>query len=224
MNKKINCSRFALPLVTSMLVTTSMNASAATLISGSISTDGFGGLTGDRGYATGTTLSWIITQDMQSNLWTYDYTLDVTGKDISHIILGLCTDDIKLSDLTISGDDHDLPYAVTTWDDAGPGNSNPGLPGDLYGLKINTDDDTKALNFVIETSYAPGPGDFYAKGGQEFLYNTGFGDAAGGHALVPCFDLPPEIPPEIPNAIPEPSATLALAFLLMTGLSTRRRN
>ena len=75
----------------------------------------------------------------------------------------------------------------------GPGNSNPGLPGSLYGLKFggfgSTEGSNGEWNFNFTSDRAPMGGDFYAMGGNDtFAYNSGFGEGEGGKGakiLVP---------------------------------------
>ena len=169
------------------------NAGAA-LYTGSIT--GGDGLIGFEAWSDAT-LSWEVDDTTNPGAWTYQYTFTVCQKDISHVILEVSetfTPDNLLSQSVGYTMDPDAPKWY-----GGNGNSNPGIPQDLFGIKW---DDVGALTFskTIVTNRDPMWGDFYAKSGKDdgewvYAYNTNFGVApgaipigsgnAGGWILVP---------------------------------------
>ncbi|MFW5839051.1 MAG: hypothetical protein ACOCZE_00580, partial [Planctomycetota bacterium] len=111
-----------------------------------------------------TQLDWNVQWDFQQQLWVYTYELRVAGgKEISHAIVE-------------TSDNIDGFYAYTTdfsiEDDAlgdwtpNDGNSNPNMPDDIFGLKLDLDEERTSIQIVITTERDPVIGDFYAKGGR----------------------------------------------------------
>ena len=226
--------RTLLPCLTAWLVVGS-SAHAGIIFTGSIS-NADGNLIGNSAWKTGSSLSWEVSYDSTTQFWTYDYQLGVSSKAVSHLILGLCPTLEKYNFSTISGSDNDVE-TIGTFTTTGQGASNPGLPADVYGLKIETSGDPENLSFKLVTSASPGWGDFYAKSGkvkgeEVYMFNSGFAasnpiapasnGSFNGHVLIPSCGLDPD---PILTPIPEPSAVIGLAGLLFAGgLFARRRN
>jgi len=170
-----------------------------------------GGMSGNY---PGFSISWNVYQDTNTDLWTYEYTL--TGdKEISHFILEIT----KPFSSTISGDPYEGPQI---WSPSDPGNSNPGLPADIYGIKF--DFGGSPVTYTIETPLDPVWGNFYAKDGKDsgadvFAYNNAL--AASG------FDSDNKLDFIVrPNGVaPEPAAS---ALFLIGGSAMvfvrKRRN
>jgi len=132
--------------------------------------------------STSTTFAWTV-KDVGavggSILWQYDYTFTVPDKNISHLLLEV-TDPAAFTDfrvLTLSPS-NDSPKNFTP----GDGNSNPNMPGNLYGLKYEVTN-TNTYTFSFTTLRSPVWGDFYAKDGKSggpgggidvTAWNTGF--------------------------------------------------
>jgi len=132
------------------------------------------GLTGSGAY-TDFGVEWTITQNSTTGVWTYNYTFADTGsgndlKNISHLILELSAG-ATLADFT------GLAGTVGTYDPADnnqQGQPNPGLPGIIYGTKVDGGSPSLTLSFT--TNRAPVWGNFYVKDGNNtnYAYNTGF--------------------------------------------------
>ncbi len=179
-------------IVVGMLIMLCLAGSAwAIPYTGSISYDY--GLVGTTPWAPGTgdkngaTLSWEVEFNDASELWTYDYTFDVTNsdkvKEISHLIIEVSDsfiDNNIYDGTTTTADEWVASRGLDSFGDDG----NPGIPGDIYGIKWDTTGDPDKLAWTIVTDRMPMWGDFYAKDGtydghKIYAYNTGFGVVAG---------------------------------------------
>lgn len=124
-------------------------------------------------------IEWDVTQDLNTMLWTYEYTLSAARKDISHFILevtdGAAGDDF--TDFSING--HHTSYqdhieGPRHW---GHNPGNPGYPAtiDIYGIKFDTGGSTVTYSFT--TANDPVWGNFYVKSGKDkgqwiYAYNN----------------------------------------------------
>ncbi|WP_462325166.1 VPLPA-CTERM sorting domain-containing protein [Desulfoplanes sp.] len=122
-----------------------------------------------------TGVSWVVTYDGQNQLWEYAYTFTGNKPDISHAILevssGFSGDPIPLGGNIGQGTSDFVAGNPSTYNAQDQGASNPGIPGDVYGLKFE-DQPT----WSIVTDRAPMWGDFYAKGARTgYSFNSGFG-------------------------------------------------
>jgi hypothetical protein len=140
-----------------------------------------GGLHGNGAWAVAPFLrvEWDIAFNVGTSMWDYAYDVVRTGPgDVSHWIL-------ELTHYLPDGTDLTSYWNTIFTDDGlevgtfGMGGSNPGIPGDIYGVKLNTDEfGGTALSF--STDHAPVWGDFYAKDGtagglgDNYAYNVGF--------------------------------------------------
>ncbi len=187
---------------------------------------------------------WDITDKGGSNvlgdLWEYDYTLTVgNGKDISHVLLGVSSD-FKLTDLINASGNWTAPADYTPTSN---GNSDPGLPGDIWALKLDSGDPYTGTswNMIFYSYRAPVWGDFYAKDGKSggdwcYAYNWDFGanpnpsigpssgleTDSNGHQYAQI--LRPDTGGSHWQDTPElPPGALALLSMLPVGLLWRRR-
>jgi hypothetical protein len=116
-------------------------------------TAGGGGLTATEQWnSTSTKLSWDITGSGTS--WSYSYTFIVPAKNISHFIIQV-TDGASQGDFSAG--------LLDLYSSSSQGNSNPGMPKPLYGLKFNGS--ALSLTVFFTSTHAPVYGDFYAKDG-----------------------------------------------------------
>jgi len=171
----------------------------ASLPTGSRSTPDSSGVHADGAIWTGTAdggtdgfkIAWNITFDSGTNLWTYSYTISDEGGGTfsqgapSHFILelstaitsattGPCDNTNEICFTSLTGITNPTTYGVS--------GSNPGIPGNIYGIKF----DSLTCNpctFTFQTLQPPVWGDFYAKDGsaggdgENFAYNNQFGVA-----------------------------------------------
>jgi hypothetical protein len=167
-------------------------------LSGSRSTPASAGLVGNGVWdGGGINFSWDISFNVGTSLWDYSYTLARTsinnppGAGISHLLL-------ELTRYAADGTSLDTHWKgifgsanVDEWGDEG--NSSPGIPGLLYGVKITpAASEELSKTFTFSTPQVPVWGDFYAKDGkaggdENYAYNAGFigdlGASQGGPAV-----------------------------------------
>ncbi len=132
------------------------------------------------------TLSWNITKDDTSDLYTYEYTFTTSGSpNVSHLIIEVTdwTDTDAFPDL---GGGELKEYSSTT-----NGNSNPDMPSAIDGIKF-----TPGATITFTSYNAPVWGNFYAKGANEGAWNTNFSE--DGDYLIA---RPNGAPVPIPGAI-----------------------
>jgi len=117
-----------------------------------------GGLTGLGSWADpGSTLTWTVSFDDQTDLWHYEYTLCVAGGDNEEDSLGAAgddDDDDDDDDGTCKAISHVVVEASTSFTEAdllnanpgnaevgdhGTGNGNPDIPSTIHGIKFGAD-------------------------------------------------------------------------------------
>ena len=130
-------------------------------------------------------IAWQITEASAGAAFHYEYTLSgvdggALGKTLSHWMLEVSNPSSRSDFSNFNGiqEPYDGQYVPATWQ---PKQGSSGQPGDLYGIKFNSDKDydkagTRIYTFSFDTMCAPVWGDFYAKGGNGvYAYNIGFG-------------------------------------------------
>jgi hypothetical protein len=221
------------------------NGWAAPLFTGSLCTPDVAGcdgqLVGNANWVDNIKFSWEISFD--SGLWSYEYHFEDVDpgtegngpKDYSHLLIELSdnftTDDFKPGSSSPSSD------SPRTFDPSEPGNSNPGLPGALFGVKFNSGGGNPTGTDVIlriVTERAPVWGDFYAKDGKtdqsdNYVYNLGFTAADPGDdpadGSIDHHILRPDTRKGPPNEVAEPASLLLLGAGFTTlSLWRRRKN
>jgi hypothetical protein len=128
------------------------------------------GLYGTDGWST-SSFTWAVSE-IQNGVWRYDYTFTVARKAISHIIIEV-SEDFDANNIlngTTSG------WILDDYSPNDPGNSNPGLPAEIPGLKWNTSNDPPTFSVTIITDKAPMEGNFYAKDGVDQVNGNGNGN------------------------------------------------
>ena len=184
--------------------------------------DGDQTLLGGGNWVPGSSLTWEVSK--LNGTWQYSYTLSVpNAPDISHLIVEVSS---NFTEANIVAEETTLGWELGTFSDA-QGQSNPFIPGPIYGLKWDLTTDTRDFNWTIVTDRDPMWGDFYATGGNPqgafgYVYNSEFGNFtldpiadgnAGGWALVPNT-----------VSVPEPGTLLLLGIgiISMSALGRRR--
>jgi hypothetical protein len=148
----------------------------AVTYTGSISTPD--GIVGSGPWGESFQVAWEISDNpvgQPTGSWLYQYWItdqygQELGKEVSHFI-------IAISPNATSEDFWGNSYLeVGTFSGANP--SNPGMPGSLYGLKVET---PGGSHFQFYSSKSPVWGDGYFKDGKDdgvdvYAYNADFGD------------------------------------------------
>ncbi|MHC4294432.1 MAG: hypothetical protein ACYSTL_02480 [Planctomycetota bacterium] len=176
---------------------------------------------------TNTTIQWEV-EEIQPWTWSYTYTLNVCGKDISHFIIEASDSLNEIGEpVCMTGlEDH----SFGTYSAARAGKSNPYIPASVYGIKFDLAADTEVITVSFTSDRDPIWGDFYAKGGgpknASVAFNAGL--TADDSDPAPFIFGPDseEVTDHIlvPDTIPEPAVALIL-YLGAAGifLRTRRR-
>lgn len=203
------------------LIFAAMASSAyAAPITGSIDSGEGGGMIATAGWDGGNaTLSWSVSES--GGVWTYDYRWLTESKALSHIIFSVSETFTRANILagTTAG------WSLGWFGDEG--NSNPGIPDLIYGLKFGGNDTDES--FRIVTDRAPRWDDFSAKDGRDggvdvYAYNASFGSApvaytAGsspyGYALVP---------DTITSSVPEPGTFMLFGLGITTLLFVKKKS
>lgn len=242
-------------MTTLMALALSITTSQAVIYSGLLTSTGLGAgvhgtLTGTEQWSSGASFSWSVSdEEVGCDGWYYTYTLTVASKAISHATTEV-SDTFELSNLLGSINDPGGNLSDGALDIYGPGlhgNSNPGIPANMKGIKVDTSGDPLSITWSFCSDRVPVWGDMYAKDGKSggpgggndvYLYNSGYNSngpggtdtdpdilanpAASGsvnnHILVPNSISDPQGPP-----IPEPSTAVLGVIGLVMVLWRRRK-
>jgi hypothetical protein len=179
----------------------------------------------------GLSIAWLITPFAGG--YTYEYTIEVPEHALSHVIFGL-SESCNSATTSTTKDDNCIwslssanlgPDEIRLYSPSDPGQSNPLLPGDIFGIKVDTTGDPLTLNLSFNSDRIPVWQNFYAKdgktggqgGGDDIVaWNAGFGSAISPNFYIAAPD----------TVIPEPGfyglITGGLAGLYF--LKRRKRN
>jgi hypothetical protein len=121
-------------------------------------------------------MSWSITQT--GSIFHYQYTLSGLDKDLGHTIVQV-SDNFTGNNIWNSTQNY-TSGGPSTYSPSDPGNSNPGLPASIFGVKFNG---AMGYSYVVsfDSDRAPVWGDIYGKSGKDhgqwtYFYNTGLSD------------------------------------------------
>ncbi|MDR3620380.1 MAG: PEP-CTERM sorting domain-containing protein [Paludisphaera borealis] len=212
----------AMGLVAAMATTGSASSVYGTDVTGANLTgsrSGSPGIVGTGNYAD-VSVNWTIT-NTSAGVWHYDYTFAVnhTNPNISHVLLELSPNSITDPHVV-----YNLTGGTTEFGTFGAsqGNSNPGIPADIYGVKITPSSSATTLHLVFDSDRSPVWGDFYTKGGQSYAYNKGLDPAYHNSDSITLFIARPD---GNAGTVPEPSsiALLGCGAFGLVGYGLRRR-
>ncbi|OGL46866.1 MAG: hypothetical protein A2W05_00290 [Candidatus Schekmanbacteria bacterium RBG_16_38_10] len=152
--------------------------------SGLFATNGNFGNAGIHGWNPSAVLSYTVDDTTNTGFWTYAYTYTVDEKGISHVIIEV-SDDNPATPENEAFTTANLKAGSTAggiinpYSPSDPGNSNPFMPEQVYGIKWDTEG-ILSFFWTIVTDRMPMWGDFYAVDGKKpgneiYAYNTGFG-------------------------------------------------
>jgi hypothetical protein len=196
-------------LVVAVVALMALPMAARSALVGSVSTSD-GSVIGGGDWTTDVTLGWEIS-DAPGDNYLYSYTFQAPDPGLSHFILQTSDNFTVNNVLEISNE-----YALNTFT-SGDGNSNPGLEGDLYGIKFEGFEEGSPWTFTLLSDKAPMEGDFYAKGGDDsFAYNSGFGEGEGGTGAKIL------VPDTLTQRVPEAGAMLLFGSGLLGLVGYRR--
>lgn len=108
-----------------------------------------------------TTLSWRVVQDGDD--WHYLYQFSHPKGETSHFILEVSASFTEDNIWDETGDFEEIE--IKTYDATSNGNSNPNMPGEIYGIKFN-EASGQFSQFEFWSDRAPVWGDFYSKNGN----------------------------------------------------------
>ena len=188
-----------------------------------------GGIQGTGNWITdpaGMSFEWVVTQNADDS-WHYSYVFTHPVGETSHFILEV-SDNFTANDIfNLQG--HGGGVEIGLFEVGHP--SNPGIPGDMYGIKF---DDASGLTtaFSFDSFRIPVWQDFYAKngagggGGINAAWNAGFtlnDQDPTAPAQDGSIDFHVLAPDSVTNPVPEPTTLMLLGSGLLGSVAVFRR-
>jgi len=121
----------AMLAVAGMLV--AQSASALELLNDSLTWSSAGLFATANWNTADTWLSWSISQDMSTLVWSYEYTWHTGGKDLSHINIQV-TDGADIDDFWNWSFSREIQSGDPMIGTFAPKSGNPGMPDSIYAL------------------------------------------------------------------------------------------
>ena len=112
--------------------------------------------------------SWKVYNYQDSNLWTYDYSWSTDNYDLSHIDIEV-SEGLSLEEIISnwrSDPDSKIEEDIKI-------NKEDGR--NIYSIKWDLIGNTTNFNLTLNSTRSPMWGDIYAKGGNTYAFNNGFG-------------------------------------------------
>jgi hypothetical protein len=230
-------------MIVAVLHSVPAKASLNTLSGGSLVTPTSSGVTATGNWdssGVGFKISWTVTDTHTTTsggneIWSYSYTIsDASGNGLvgglSHWIMSVSSTFTSADIWNVQGNTNQ-EGGPTTYTSTSDGNSNPNLPGPIFGIKFGGTADPATTSFYSDR--APTWGDFYAKDGTagtqgqtvDTAWNSGFGTTPTNPFQM--WISRPDTTSGVTDlgTVPEPStmALAALGGLGFLGYSLRRR-
>lgn len=232
MKSLFNMGVLALALLSARVLEAADTPVDAAFWNSSRSTDTGGGIQATKDWSgsgnDGFQLSWNIS--LNNGLFHYVYTISGENdrnldKDLSHFILQF-SESFKSSDYLDSKGNPVSGIVVTNYSSTSQGNSNPNMPGTLYGIKFAGDGGKLTVDFY--TQRAPVWGSFYAKSGKTqgvdvTAWNTGFTSTSTGPGEKVTNFTAYIARPDSSLAVPEPTTMLLMGSSLGAIYFARRK-
>jgi hypothetical protein len=201
-------------------------------VSGSRSSGSGGGIYATNGWGSGGfVLSWQITNQGSSS-FPYLYTYTITGAGTGDLLKGLSHWILQISDTAAASDFTDFTIAgeFDQWGDQG--NSNPGIPAPLWGIKF-AGNGALSQTVSFRSTKSPMWGDFYAGDGTDrlpsgdsvwvYAYNTAFGNPPNDTSDYVDWVAVPDTDGGYGDIVPEPASLLVWCLLSLAGCFGLRR-
>ena len=120
-------------------------------------------------------ISWNISYDLNMQLWSYEYSIDWSKKNLSNFILEITGEDTLLTNILVNGAEYSQE-GPEVWDKSGNIIFEDINLNSIYGIKWDVND-AESMKITFESPSDPVWGNFFAKSGNEvYAYNYGLID------------------------------------------------
>jgi len=175
-------SRWITAVSLALVLLTCGSVASALSYSNTLHAGADGGLTATGSWSSSDTkMFYDVSHNQDTGLWTYQYVLTIPNTKATPGISNL---ELELSPTFTEGNLKSGSTAYSELGNLAANNGNLGLAEDIFGIKYETGD-VPSYAFSIVSDREPIWVDFAAKGGQQFVRNTGFGVADTDPLLLP---------------------------------------